>query len=96
VNWQTLAAVVPSGGGTPRVVILSQPVAAEHSASLWRPVVRNAFGHCDAGLELETKRVAVCEMIDSVFAHWCVCVSVFLSVVVCVCVCVFVFVCLCV
>ena len=76
------------------MVILSQPVAAEHSASLWRPVVRNAFGHCEAGLELETKRVAVCEMIDSVFAHWCacVCVSVCLSVIVCVCACV----CLCV
>ena len=78
------------------MVILSQPVAAEHSASLWRPVVRNAFGHCDAGSELETKRVAVCEMMDSVFAHWCacVCVSVFLSVVVCVCVCLCVSVCL--
>jgi hypothetical protein len=81
------------------VVILSQPVAAENSASLWRPVARIACGHCDAGSELETKRVAVCEMMDSVFAHWCACVCVCLCVClwlcVCACVCLCVSVCLC-
>jgi len=81
--------------------MLSQPVAAENEASLWRPVACIVFGDCGAATELETKRVVVREKkYDWVFAHSCVCVCLWLcvcsSVCVCVCVCLCVSVCKCV
>jgi hypothetical protein len=77
--------------------MLSQPVAAENEASLWRPVACIVFGDCGAATELETKRVVVREKkYDWVFAHSCVCVSLAVCVFVCVCVSVCVCVCVCV
>ena len=78
--------------------MLSQPVAAENEASLWRPVACIVFGDCGAATELETKRVVVREksMIGCLLIHVCVCVFGCVCVRLCVCVCVCLCVCLCV